>query len=114
MRLALPPGSLRNKDVSMTRSRILVWVVVCVLAVAGRAWAQEEDPVFGRGGFDKAHPYFSQLPFENIDAASGGLVLTFTDFVLPGNGGMDLRFIHSYNSKHSEAGDWTFGLAVSR
>jgi RHS repeat-associated protein len=64
------------------------------------------------GGFTAAglHPnqrYSSEFPFEHISTLSGGLTLTFTDLVLPGNGGRDLRFTRSYNSK-SDA--WTFGL----
>src|SRR5262249_20738315 len=52
--------------------------------------------------------YFSQLPFEHIDTLAGGLTLTFTDLVLPGNAGFDLKFQRSYNSKNHQ---WTFGIA---
>jgi hypothetical protein len=40
-----------------------------------------------------------QFPFEHIDALTGSLVLTFTDLVLPGNGGHNFVWQRTYNSK---------------
>jgi hypothetical protein len=63
-------------------------------AVAGHA-----DEVFDAGGFSANHDTFSQLPYEHIDPMTGNLLLVFTDLVLPGNAGMDLRIQRTYNSK---------------
>ncbi len=66
------------------------------LAFAGSSWA---DEVFDASGFVQNRDFFSQLPYEHIDPLSGNLVLTFTDLVLPGNAGFDLRIQRTYNSK---------------
>jgi YD repeat-containing protein len=57
------------------------------------------DQVFDSWGFDQNRDYFSQLPYEHIDPMTGNLLLTFTDLVLPGNAGFDLRIQRTYNSK---------------
>jgi hypothetical protein len=50
------------------------------------------------------------LPIEHFDPATGSLIRTFTDLVLPGNGGRDLRFQRTYDSKgNSDVGSWIFG-----
>ncbi len=61
-----------------------------------RVWA---DDVFDATGFNRNREYFSQLPYEHIDPMTGNLLLTFTDLVLPGNAGFDLRIQRTYNSK---------------
>lgn len=58
-----------------------------------------QDPVFDAKGFQPNREFFSQLPFEHIDPMTGNLLLTFTDLVLPGNAGFDLRIQRTYNSK---------------
>jgi YD repeat-containing protein len=65
--------------------------------------------VFDAKGFQKNRDYFSQLPFEHIDTLTGNLVLTFTDIVLPGNAGMDLKIQRTFNL--NAPGQWTFGIA---
>jgi YD repeat-containing protein len=57
------------------------------------------DQVFDAWGFNQNRDYFSQLPYEHIDPMTGNLLLTFTDVVLPGNAGFDLRIQRTYNSK---------------
>ncbi|MGH9463692.1 MAG: discoidin domain-containing protein [Vicinamibacteria bacterium] len=57
------------------------------------------DDVFDAWGFVQNRDFFSQLPYEHIDPLSGNLLLTFTDLVLPGNAGFDLRIQRTYNSK---------------
>jgi YD repeat-containing protein len=54
--------------------------------------------------------YFSQLPFEHIDMVNGNLLLSFSDVSLPGNAGMDLRLVSSYNHGNTGWNQWTFGL----
>ena len=68
----------------------------------------QNHPILDAAGFQQNRDYFSPMPFEHIDMVSGGLTLTFTDLVLPGNAGRELRFERSYNSKN---GQWRFGIA---
>ncbi len=62
---------------------------------------QQFDPLeqFNANGFDQNRDYFSGLPAEHIDPMTGNLILTFTDLVLPGNAGFDLKIQRVYNSK---------------
>jgi RHS repeat-associated protein len=55
------------------------------------------------------HPYrdtLSSLPNEHIDPFMGGLILTFEDLRLPGNGGLDLVIQRTFNSKNA-CNEWT-------
>ena len=80
---------------------------VCILSLmifAGAPFLFSQpqfDPLeaFNANGFDQNRDYFSGLPMEHIDPMSGNLILTFTDLVLPGNGGFDLKIQRIYNSK---------------
>ncbi|MBY0497204.1 MAG: hypothetical protein K2Y23_23615, partial [Cyanobacteria bacterium] len=90
-------------------------VLACVVLVSLAAFpistvAQQPppNPTLDAPGFREQRDYFSQMPFEHIDALSGALILTFTDLVLPGDAGRELRLQHSYNSKTTA---WTFGIA---
>ena len=89
------------------RAVLAMLVPLCSLLGAVPVSAQNH-PVLDPKGFQQNRDYFSGAPFENIDTLSGALVLTFTDLVLPGNGGWDVRFQRTYNSK---SGRWTFGPA---
>lgn len=87
--------------------RRLAFVWVCVLSCPALAGAQQApDPAFEVKGLHGNRDYFSELPFEHIDTLSGNLVLTFTDVVLPGNAGMDVRVQRTYNSNSG----WSIGL----
>jgi YD repeat-containing protein len=92
--------------------RVLGGLICCVISI-GISAALAQDPVVDAKGIHSNRDYFAQQPFENIDTYTGSLVLTFTDLVLPGNGGRDLRFTRTYNSKAFKEGGgfWTFGLA---
>jgi CSLREA domain-containing protein len=92
MRLSQPRAALR----------LLTFATGLILA-AQAAPAQ----VFNERGFKPNRDFFSQLPFEHIDPLTGNLLLTFTDLVLPGNAGFDLRVQRTYNSKIYR--DTTFG-----
>jgi YD repeat-containing protein len=63
---------------------------------AGRVLAND---IFDATGFDRKRETFTQLPYEHIDPMTGNLILTFTDLVLPGNAGFDLKIQRTYNSK---------------
>jgi len=92
----------------MKRSLLQSLFTAALISAATIAAAQEPHPILDVTGFDQNRDYFSEAPFEHIDTLSGGLVLTFTDLVLPGNAGRELRFQRTYNSKN---GRWTFGIA---
>jgi hypothetical protein len=83
--------------------------MVLLVAIDARVACAQGDPIFDAAGFQQNRDYFSQQPFEHIDTLGGGLVLSFTDLMLPGNAGRDLTFQRSYNSKGG--GGWRFGLA---
>jgi len=89
-------------------------LLVCslVFVAVGRVVAQSSlDPVFDAKGLQPNRVYVSELPIEHFDPVTGSMVITFTDLVLPGNGGRDLRFQRTYNSKgNSDVGSWIFGL----
>jgi YD repeat-containing protein len=57
------------------------------------------DALFDARGFTQNRPYFGQAPVEHVDPATGNVTLTFTDLVLPGNAGFDLKIQRTYNSK---------------
>lgn len=83
-------------------------VVLCLLAaVAVPAIARAQDEPLD-AGLQQNHNYLSLLDFEYVDTMSGNLLLTFSDLVLPGNAGRELRIQRSYNSKRRQ---WSFGLA---
>jgi len=48
------------------------------------------DELYDAPGFDPNRETFSSMPNEHIDTFTGGLILTFEDIRLPGNGGLDL------------------------
>jgi hypothetical protein len=83
--------------------RLLVLVALVTASAGSPARAAELTvapwEVFDARGFDPNRAQFSQLPYEHIDPMTGSLVLTFTDLVLPGNAGFDLRILRTYNSK---------------
>jgi len=81
-------------------------LLICTPAQASAQ--QSSHPVLDAPGFQQHRDYFSELSFEHIDTLTGNVVLTFSDLVLPGNAGRELRFQRTYNSK---TGSWTFGIA---
>lgn len=85
----------------------LVRVFACAVLASSAVPAIAAD-VFDDRGFNRNRDFFSQLPFEHIDPLTGNVLLTFTDLVLPGNAGFDLRIQRTYNSKiYKGNGDWT-------
>ena len=71
--------------------------VVCLLGTALATSAHAQSP-FEHAGFSGNHGTYSPLPGEHVDPASGTLMITATDLVLPGNAGLDLRVQRVYNS----------------
>ncbi|MEO7890996.1 MAG: Ig-like domain-containing protein [Vicinamibacterales bacterium] len=81
--------------------------MVLTLGVASPATAQN-DPIYDASGAQYGRGYFGPLPFERIDTVTGNVFLNFTDLVLPGNAGMNLAVVRTYNSI---TGRWRFGIA---
>ena len=97
MRIAHLQGHMlgRTED---SREQRRFWPVWLLLAV-GLASVAAPDEIFDARGFNPNRDFFSQLPYEHIDPLTGNLLLTFTDLVLPGNAGFDLKIQRTYNSK---------------
>jgi YD repeat-containing protein len=91
----------------MMNIRAVCCIAIVMVFLSFRDARGQGDPIFSAAGFQQNHDYFSGLPEEHIDSKSGALILTFTDLVLPGNAGAELRFQRSYNSK---TGGWTLGV----
>lgn len=114
--LQVSPVHLIERDADSRHTRInclrascsglLLLAFLCV--AEGVGFAQTPSPV-EEPGFQPHRDYFAELPFEHVDLLSGSLVLTFTDLVLPGPAGRELRFQRTWNSKGVPR--WTFGLA---
>lgn len=58
------------------------------------------DELYNAPGFNPYRETFSSMANEHIDTFTGGLILTFEDLRLPGNGGFDLVIQRTYNSKN--------------
>jgi YD repeat-containing protein len=87
---------------------VLLWsVLACVGSVSVEPLLAQPSQARPVPGFQRDRAYFALLPFESIDTASGNVILTFTDWALPGYNGLDLVFQRTFNS----ASRWTFGLA---
>jgi YD repeat-containing protein len=88
--------------------------LLCALLLAAPSLRAAPHPVLDAKGFQPTRDLVNELPFEHIDPMTGNLLLTFTDLVLPGNAGFDLRIQRTYNSKIYETysnipGGNTFG-----
>jgi RHS repeat-associated protein len=91
-------------------STLATALVIAVLSGSAGRMQSSSDPSYGPVALQPQRGYFSQLPFEHVDMVNGNLLLTFTDLVLPGNAGMDLRFVRSFN-RNPYDGKWLFGFA---
>jgi hypothetical protein len=63
---------------------------------------------YGAPGFRPERGYFTQAPFERVDMVNGDLLLSFTDLSLPGNAGMDLNIVRTFDQQR---GGWHMGVA---
>ena len=72
------------------------------------------EDVLTNKGFHAERSYFSPEPFEHFDTISGNLLLTFTDLVLPGNAGRELRIVRTFNNQSNQVGFGAINLAPSR
>lgn len=99
---------MSQTTVSLRSPTLQVLLAIVVTLLTSGVGYSQSDPIFSAAGFQQNHDYFSAVPGENIDSNTGALILSFTDLVLPGNNGSELRFQRTYNSKD---GRWRFGLA---
>jgi hypothetical protein len=74
-------------------------LTTALAVLAGTVASAALDPVFDNRGFSPHREFARYLPFEHFDPLTGNLVLTFTDVVLPGNAGFDLKIQRVYNTK---------------
>jgi YD repeat-containing protein len=81
------------------RQRLVLRALGLAFAVCTISSQARTDDLFDARGFVQNREYFGQAPLEHIDPAIGSVVLTFTDLVLPGNAGFDLKVQRTYNSK---------------
>jgi YD repeat-containing protein len=75
-------------------------VVMCAGAATHDAHAQGGS-VADETGAQRNRSYLALLPFESIDTSSGNVMLSFTDLVLPGNGGRALQFNRMLSNRSS-------------
>lgn len=90
------------------RTVMLAALAAALIPLTASVARAQWDPVGDARGVQANREYVSKTPWEVIDSLTGNLILQFTDLVLPGNAGRDLRFQRTYNLKN---GGWSFGLA---
>lgn len=74
-------------------------VAACLSVGFQHAMAQEVAPkAYSEPGINPNKDYINQHPTEYIEPFNGALQQHFVDLFLPGNGGLDLKVIRSYNS----------------
>jgi hypothetical protein len=74
-----------------------------------RAQGQQPHPIWDAKGMQENRGYFGTESWENIDTLTGNVILTFTDFSLPGDNGTSLTLQRTYNVK--QGGGWEIGVA---
>jgi len=104
----------------MSRSAIPIrprhLILSALLSIALIVWAaaplcaQDAEHPMEAKGIQPTRGSFSLLPWKSIDTYSGSVVLTFTDLVLQGNSGLDLRVTRAFNSKGAS---WKIGIGPS-
>ena len=85
-----------NKDV---RS---IFVFVCFV-FSSFVTAEETRDYYAEPGLNPFQETVNQHFNEHIDPFGGTLQLKYTDMVIPGNGGMDIRINRSYVSLHDQS-----------
>ena len=84
-------------------SAIVISVLSCVWLSAP---LHASDELYDAPGLNPYRETLSSIPNEHIDPFTGGVILSFEDFRLPGNGGLDLVIQRTFNSK-STCNQWT-------
>jgi hypothetical protein len=97
----------RRKARLVSRVRLFAILMLGVSSAAGAQAPKYGDPSLVKG-HEPRRGSFSLLPWEKVDMASGNLVLTFTDLVLPGHNGNDVKIGRVLNMGTDGTG-WTIG-----
>jgi YD repeat-containing protein len=84
---------------------------ICAVTAANAQSTAPNEP-----GFQPNRDYLALLPWESIDTSNNNVILTFTDLVLPGNGGRELRFERMFSNVVAPAEQpagpqWRFGIS---
>lgn len=106
--------SPRRESSACRRAFLATGLCVVFLGTSPVVFTQSPVSSFEPIGLQAKRGYFSQLAWEYIDMVNGNLLLTFTDLALPGNAGMDLRIVRTYNQQSNLSqpfGIWSFGIA---
>ena len=87
--------------------------MVVGLGAASIVHAQGTGP--NEPGFQPNRDYLALLPWESIDTSNSNVILNFTDLVLPGNGGRELRFERVFSNvvapgEQPAGPQWRFGI----
>ena len=86
-----------NKDVCS------VFVFVCLMC-SSLVSAEEQRDYYAEPGLNPFQDSINQHQSESIDPFGGTLQLKYTDMMIPGNGGMDIRINRSYISLQEKLG----------
>jgi YD repeat-containing protein len=90
----------------MIRAPRPILVVLYSILLSSPTILFASDELYDAPGLDPHRETLSSIPNEHIDPFTGGVILSFEDFRLPGNGGLDLVIQRTFNSK-STCNQWT-------
>ncbi|MET0214881.1 MAG: hypothetical protein ABW292_17855, partial [Vicinamibacterales bacterium] len=91
-------------------------LLTTVVALGPVTAANAQGTAPNEPGFQPNRDYLALLPWESIDTSNNNVILTFTDLVLPGNRGRELRFERMFSNVVAPAEQpagpqWRFGIA---
>ncbi len=86
-----------------------LFIVLTVASLPAVAQINRYETAREKGALPEHGP-ISLAPWEVIDPWSGNVMLSFVDFVLPGNAGFDLTVRRVYNTK--DGGGWLFDIGM--
>jgi len=100
-------------NISLKKEIIMNWKATGLIVVSWVAFAMSfpgitladgSGAIYTEAGIVPNSETFSTKSDEVIDPLRGGLTLRYTDMSFPGNGGLDLNIIRTYNSKRTYLG----------
>ncbi len=84
----------------ISKTAILIFLLTLILTPTLLFADIPKDEFYDVAGFDPNRETFAMVPYEHIDTFTGGLILTFIDARIPGNGALDLVIQRTFNSKN--------------
>ena len=86
-----------------TLKAVVISLFFFLFLLSASVFALDIDPaeIYDAPGLHPHRETLSSIPNEHIDPFTGGLILSFEDIRLPGNGGLDLVIQRTYNSKNT-------------